>query len=642
MIGKLLVWLVSSWLVFTARPAQAATAQVITNFANVLNPVYDTVSLVNFNTINASNTQSSANTALFSTFNTLNYTNALPGLFSGDLGFQFDLATNNARLWANNIVNQGTIVGDTLLLSATNLNNSGNLQAGNLLQMQGSTVSVSRSRLSALTSSTNFINDGFRFVNTNGQVTYQNPNMVGDVYWGAGTSDVMTAGLRLGGLFLPSLNSSNFGLMGPRISSPTHEVQELSQFFLGTTTTFRSLSGTNYQPYVRQTQQGTNVNIQVVLVQTNSASTNLLTDVRFGAFGGFNFSAGDAPVVRFSAVGADITTGAIYTNSVYLFDYTASQTNSILSQYQPDTSSSRPADYDFHRSSYWDIYFDSSGIGSTTNATLTTNFYYRAGFSLDTVTNNLYAAWRVAVGNASFGPGSPGYNVALDDPTNLLGRVEITANDLDLSFARIQADGIVSIRAPNLTSSVGTKIDAPFIQLAIANTNSTLTLTNFAGASVARPNGTISVYSTTWTNVFTNASPQLNYRYSVLVVDASQLSGVTPVTLQQFNVRGTNVVINNDLNIGREIQIDSPAVTFTALSSLNLPLIGATNIASTNFPNVNYFTNLGVITVPYDCTLGSDRATPIATFFNAGKLVANNISIRATDYQNTGTNQTAG
>ena len=73
---------------------------------------------------------------------------------------------------------------------------------------------------------------------------------------------------------------------------------------------------------------------------------------------------------------------------------------------------------------------------------------------------------------------------------------------------------------------------------------------------------------------------------------------------------------------------------------LNLPLLTATNLVSTNFPNLNYFTNLGAISVPFQCALGSDRPTPIASFVNRGTLTANNIAIRATDYESTGTNLT--
>jgi hypothetical protein len=125
-----------------------------------------------------------------------------------------------------------------------------------------------------------------------------------------------------------------------------------------------------------------------------------------------------------------------------------------------------------------------------------------------------------------------------------------------------------------------------------------------------------------------------------LIVDASQLSGVTPVTLQEFTARGTNVIINNPLNIGRTIRVDSPAVTFSASSTLILPLLAATNLTATNFPTVAYFTNFGSISVPLQCLLGSDRPTPITSFLNRGLITADSIEVSAFNYENSGTNQT--
>ena len=89
------------------------------------------------------------------------------------------------------------------------------------------------------------------------------------------------------------------------------------------------------------------------------------------------------------------------------------------------------------------------------------------------------AAYQAAVGNAAIGPGTAGYVPHLDDPTNSPGRIDISANNLDLSGARIQAENFVSIRTDNLISSVATQIEAPYIQIDIANTNSTLTLSYY-------------------------------------------------------------------------------------------------------------------------------------------------------------------
>jgi len=635
--------LVLGLLAGSAGPVRAATAPLFFNLSDVSNPSIDATAVLNRGTINATSSGLFFNSFLFQTLNTLYLTNAIDGTFSGDLGFDFGFTTNTSRLFSDYFVNQGRILGDTIQIAATNVLNSGDLSAGGLLQVQGNNVNLTRSVLTAtLGNSSSFSTVGFRSVDTNGVVTYQNPSSVTDVYWGAGTGNVMTAFSGVGfGLDLISLNFPSGGFFPPQAVSPAHEVEQLFGG-IGSFSTLAQVAGTNFTAFVRTNRQGpTNINIQVVLVQTNAANTNLAVDVRFASIsggGGANFFSGITPIVRFSTTGSDITTGGLYTNNLYFLDYINSRTNALLSA-STTASSSRPAGYDLSRASFYDSYF-SPGFSLTTTESIANIAYHQNGYLLDTVTNNFYAAWQVAVGNAASAPGSASYVPHLDDPTNFPGRVDITANNLDISLARIKADNLVSIHATNLLSSSAVLIDAPYIQLFIANTNSTLTLTNFAATQVVRPNGTLSFYSTVWTNSVTNATPQLDLRYHVLMVDASQLSGVTPVTLQEFNARGTNVIINNVLNIGRVIQVDSPAVTFSASSSLNLPLLSATNLVSTNFPNVNYFTNLGAISVPYECALGSDRATPIASFVNRGSFTANNIAIRATDYESSGTNLT--
>jgi len=626
-IGVLLLAL--SLILGGAGRARGA-ASALTNFSDVVNPQIDATTVVNFGTINATGSG-----FLFQLINNLNFSNTIGAKMLGDVGFQLEFITNTSRFPSRNIVNQGLIAAPTLLLSATNLINSGELRGTDLVSLGGQSVTLSRSILSA--AGAVVARSGFSLVATNGSVTYQNPSSTIDRYWGAGTGDVMTAASARP-LFLPDLDVSGLGFRPPRSVSPFHEVQT-RQSGAGALAPFVRISGTNFISFARTTQQGTNVNYQIVLVQTNTAATNVAVDVRFADGFGANSFSGNVPLVRFNTFGTDITTGTPYTNSLYFQDRINTLTNAGLAA-SLQGGSSRPAAYEFIRSTNLETFF-APGFGTTSNANIANISFYQTGFAVDTVTNHSYAAWQVDVGNAALiQPGAANFVAHLDDPTNFTGRVEIVANDLDLGLARISADNLVSIRATNLLSSIGTLIDAPFIQVNIANTNTTLILTNFATPQVTRPNGTISFYSTVWTNSLTNPATQLNLRYHVLMVDASQLAGIAPVTLQEFSALGTNVIINNTLNIGRLVQVNSPAVTFTASSSLTLPLVGATNLVSANFPSLTHFTNFGAITVPFQCALGSDRPTPLTYFAQRGALVADSITIRAAEFESSGTNRT--
>jgi len=620
---------------FAGPSARAATLPYIENTSITTNALIDATTYVNSGTLRAEGISFGQ---LFQTLNNLNFTNA--GQMIGDLGFNLQFVTNASRFPANAIVNQSgaTVSGQTILLSATNLINAGELRAGlaGLLQLNGRNVNLSRSILS-VTDAIGLTGTGIRFVNTNGIVIYQNPNAVADFHWGAGTGNVMNSfsGVNLG-LVLPSLNLATGGLRPPSVSTPLHEVESArGGISLPALTNF---SGTNFSAHVRTSTFGTNVIIQVVLVQTNIANTNLAVDVRFINNFGVNSFPGNVPAVRFRSSGLDFTTGLLYTNSLYLFDYLNLFSSALLSANQ-QTSSARPAAYEVSRLPANDSIFNSP-TALTTNENIANITYHQPGFAQAIVTNNLYAAYHMAVGNAAFVPGNSSAP-HLNDPTNFSGRVEIYAENLDMSTARIRAENLVSIRATNLLNFEGALIEAPNVQIAIANTNSTLTLTNFTPTEVARPNGTVFFYSTVWTNAVTNATPQLDLRYHVLIVDASQLSGITPINLQEFSVRGTNVIINNALKIGRILQVNSPAVTFSASSTLDLPLTTANSLSTTsNFPEVRFFTNLGSISVPLQCTLGPDRAQPIDFFLNRGVITADNISIRASVFESSGTNQT--
>src|SRR6185436_9837792 len=85
------------------------------------------------------------------------------------------------------------------------------------------------------------------------------------------------------------------------------------------------------------------------------------------------------------------------------------------------------------------------------------------------------------------------------------------------------------------------------------------------------------------------------FQYHVLILDASDLKSFLGTSTPKVNIKGTNVIANNYLTPSKSFKIDSSAITFGANNVLSLFSNSLPSLSSTNFPNLNYFTNLGVI-----------------------------------------------
>ena len=98
--------------------------------------------------------------------------------------------------------------------------------------------------------------------------------------------------------------------------------------------------------------------------------------------------------------------------------------------------------------------------------------------------------------------------------TNLPGSVWIAAQNLDLTGARMNANGLTSIRASHLISSTNFVIDCQNLLFDLGSTNGHLLVTNLAGAGVAgRIQGQISAWSAVWSNSVVVVLPQQLQRF---------------------------------------------------------------------------------------------------------------------------------
>jgi hypothetical protein len=339
------------------------------------------------------------------------------------------------------------------------------------------------------------------------------------------------------------------------------------------------------------------------------------------------------------------------THAIYWVDTLGSETNkglNINTNHDPFYSCNgfiyRPANYNVSRTDPGgDFAGGSPGIGTPPG-----NFF--SGFANSGVSNT-YSAYSAFITNLVSQSGT----VITNSATNSPGRVRIcAAGNLDLTRSRIGAQGDIMIQAGNLTNSAGAVIDCQTLNYNLGSTNGYLNITNLAQQNVSRLQGTMNAWSAIWTNiqpvaVGTNTATNV-VAFWVLVLDASQLSGIAPVTVQDLILHSTNngtgmrggITISDSMTVDQNFLLDGQS--FTLLGSLNLsyPLQDWTYA---NAPNLRYFTNNGALFIPQDAHFGDDGPTNYAAFVNNGTITNGGGLMINSDYfqnQNSGTLYAAG
>jgi hypothetical protein len=584
------------------------------------------------------------NTTLpYTTQNTLWFTNN--NIMQAGPGFQLDYITDDGiHHPAASIVNSAggangpaNIFGTQfVLLSATNMVNKGLLEVGSfgLMQLSGQNLNLARGGLLVDAAS----GGGACIPDT----SLSDPNLtptnffpfsgiVQDDYWGAGTvtnlaSDQIVqqrgASIAVQSPFHAVTNNFGFGRVrvGP-LASPATFVRTNSP-------------------------SSTNSIVQAIFVGSSFGrlDSNVTTQVRFvdNTYPDNNPSPNGfrTAVVEFRSVAENPVTGQPIIYSLYLVDQLATTTNlNTITNLSAGTQ--RPAPY------IVDIYPPCSFFlnSSSTNADFTNTMVYSSTFSNRVVTAN-YA----------------GYEAFLAAPTgggtlssNTPGRIDIEANNLDLTGTRIRGESIVSIKTPHLVGSSGLIVDAPNINYNIGSTNGLLSVSgdDLAVSQVQRFGGFINAWSGFWTNfasqVVTNIGPDPNdtnvppmivtnlatntieAAIHVLIVDAAGLVTTSPVLLNDFSASSTNIVLNDTVDAGAHFAINGDSLTVNGTLSL-----GTSDWASTNV-HLKSLTNNGTIFVPDVMQLG-DAARPYASVVNnaAGSLSAFSVTIDADFFQDSG------
>ncbi len=578
--------------------------------------------------------------------NVLYYTNN--GIMIGDAGYRFNhVSDSGQRGPSDTFFNSGTIsvtdtggfvfviggsgiIGGSLFSSsrldiwATNILNQGTLSAGpgGLIQLKGQTVNLTNSSIiiEPLGSrNAGFFNGFFGSLCTDFFfVTPTNffPDVgLYDIYWGLDTTT---------NLSLPELLSG-----GPPfiVQPPSHRVTNE----IGPDTGFISLFDPASWALITNSSP-TNINVQAIFVKTwdsnitaNAKWINTTFPTLTPPANGFQTA-----VVEFSSPATNLITGDRFTNTLYLIDQLATDTNFTVLTNIVSAETFRPSSYILSRIAPCDYLF----FGIPSNSVVTSDLFYSPIYS-NRVAANIYAAYEAEVDNlASRLPQVPGASL-----TNLPGRVEIVADELNLTRTRIRGEGMVNIKTKNLVStSTNAVVDVQNLNFDLASTNGTLRIKNLARDAVQRFTGTLTAWSSVWTNQFTDpfSSNVVDVRFHALVVDGTLLSSVKRVVVNDFAARSTNapssVVIGDNLLVNNSFLVDSENLTVQG----GIQLASTLRWGPTNLPRIVNLTNLGKIMLSGQADFGFDRPNPYTNLVNRGTISAFTHLIRADYVENSG------
>ncbi|HLX95565.1 MAG TPA: hypothetical protein VKU37_07465 [Verrucomicrobiae bacterium] len=636
-VKSLLLW--AGWLLCPLMVMGTDPIFINTGSINGTPPNVDATNFYNSGTWNI------FTSAAYETANTQNYTNV--GTMTGAVGWEFDFGTSTSggpRSMSASFFNDssGTIQGvdgminpignqiftvSYLLVSATNIVNKGTLAAGpnGVLALNGGTVNLALSQVMITSpslggggfSGTNFTLDTGLYAETWAQTN-------------------MPANLP-GGVNMPLMNISSLW-NGTIVSTPFYGV-------LNNCTTNYSGTSQSFAPTVSDSLDNltspSNEVRQAVFVITGDS--NITAQIRFTPSSTpTNYF--QTAAIRLAATLTNAFTLAVETNSVYLVDRLGSETNlglyvnsNVSSFYSCSGPLYQPQNYIVSRT---DPTVPQTGLAAFGNGTPglgppAATFFNDPSLHLTmTSVSNTYSAYSVFVDDLAADPS--GTLV-----TNLPGRIQINANNLNLSRTFLGSQGSISVQASNLVTSAGAVVDCQNLTFNLGSTNGFLTFTNLAKLNVSRLKGTINAWSGLWTNsvvVGSGTNAVTNFiDFSILVVDASGLTTRVPVTVQNLILHSTNMTVGDSMDVDQSLLLDGQSFTLSG----EIVLSGSIqNWDSSVAPTLRNFTNNGYLFIPNNAHFGDDTATNYATFVNHGTISAGSQTINSSDLELYGTSQT--
>jgi hypothetical protein len=675
-VMKKLLVLGTAWVLLTAGTG-AATMDLFQNL-NVLTysstapsePPVDAIAVDNLGQILVADDD-----LLWDTQNTLYFTNRASGLMNGTLGFRLDNLNplTGLRYSLSAFRNNGSIYAtDNIIISATNLTVTGfpallSADRGGRVKLNGRNLNLGSARIRAGEASerfNSFEGGGLLSIGTAGGFRYfwDEPRNLIDEHWGTNAGTVNLPFMSIGGVSGSFIADDRLGYtIGTSLDVNPPNLD-------GVTPGYSCFISSNLVDTGNNQYRGV---MQYVFVQTNLVDNPKMRVFFLGGGGAFAPLSISDIWVEFALEDTDLLTGQPVNRYMYLTDSIASNLtaaagleNVVMRENYDRLGQFRPGNFDVFRTD--DPFF----FGFETAPEIfnpLTMFYTTAGG-----VNGRFSTANPAARSGAYSFTIAPYNLSeagfgldftqlhpLQDPTNCPGRIEITADQLNLRFARMRADNLLSVQATNITDMTGVRLEAPNLNLKLLSTSSDIVISNAFPTFVPRLHGTIQAWSGIWlvdqfvTNTAVNPIPGLpdvfggntiEWVYTVLVIEqgpsflgsrplSGTLSTNQAVGFQNLTLLGEDIVLNDDITVNQNFLINGECLYIPQTGSLTL---GAQvpNFNATLAPNLICVTNEGVITVPGVLNMGFDRSFAYSNIHNGGTIQSGSLLFRTLDFYN--------
>lgn len=617
-----------------ARPQEPGAAYV--NDRVVTNPVVNAKTFINNNTVFALTDQ-----VPWDAQNVTNWLNE--AVMSGSLGFRFDqVLVNGDRQRSTSFRNNGIIsaidgggfsfigTGDAggsirfqpnssfVQIYANSITNRGELSVGSsgLIKLSGNNVDLAGSSLLVEPLGQLFFDSEFTFLDffLISETNFVPDPGLYDQAWSIGSNTNVD---------LTTIVLNNQPL---ETITPPFNITNALTWCVDTILIQSNATSYIYQDFPTPT----NAVVQIITV---AAPTNLFNiEARFlnTAYPGTTRGNRNllSPAVRLSTEMRDLVNDSTYTLGLYVIDQIASSTNAVLLENLSQADGFRPSPIIVSRGQPFAWL---NGQDPTSTNRLTGDLFYSPVYSNQIITN-LYASYVVSVENSSARlPNLRGVGIS-----NAPGRLEITADRLNLRNTRMRSEGLASIQATSFQGSDNLVLDAKYISAQLTSATA-LAFDNIAPTNVDRVGGPLRAYSMTWTNTAAagDGTNTLEIIFSWLAVDAADLHKTENVyALDLALTSPVEVTLSDPITISNRFRINSPRVTIDGPVRLE----GGANWDPSTATNVTDFmiSSNGSVSVYGLASFEGPLGAPLDSMVNNGTILASAHVINSDYFENAG------